>query len=126
MFRTRMMQMLALGSLVLLPASANASGHERTVGPPIALTVQNDNFYDVHVYAMRDGVYESMGMVLSFTTARFEIPERFTTAGADFRLLADPIGGSGVYVSDPILIAPGQGLKLTVQNALDLSTVIVQ
>jgi hypothetical protein len=90
------------------------------------LTVRNDNFYDIHVYALRDGVYESLGMVMSFTTSKFEIPERMTAPGADFRLIADPIGGSGAYVSDPLLVSAGDALEMTVRNELNLSSVITQ
>jgi len=93
---------------------------------PVSLTVTNNNFYDMHIYGWRDGVYQSLGVVNSFSTEKVSVPEFLAAPGADFRLIADPIGGSGVYASAPIVVSPGQTVELRIENSIGLSSVVVR
>jgi len=108
-----------IGLGVVTPGTALAA-------PPVALTVTNDNVYDVHVYGWREGEYHSLGVVRAFSTEKLEVPEYLTAPGGDFRLIADPIGGFGVYASDPLVVSQGATLVMRVENSLNLSTVVIR
>jgi len=92
----------------------------------VPLLVENDNFLDVHIYAVRGGVFHSVGMVQSFTKQEFRLEDAWVGPGDDFRLFADPIGGIGGYLSEPILVDSNQTLLFTVKESLNLSNVTVR
>lgn len=117
----------ALGAL-LLALAVSASAQEAPKTPSgttdrstITLMVENNNFLEVHVYGMRDGYFRSLGTVTGLSKAKLTIPETLTTPGADFRILADPIGGTLSYLTDPIVMGTGQEVELRIQNDLALS-----
>lgn len=118
----------ALGVLFLtLAASASAQETPKKVASKpdkeaIKLVVENNNYLDMHVYGMRDGYYRSLGMVTGLSTAEFTIPESLALPGGDFQILADPIGGTLSYQTDPIVISTSKEIDLLIQNNLALSS----
>jgi len=122
----------ALGAL-LLTLAVSASAQEapkkmadRSVREGIKLVVENNNYLDMHVYGMREGYYRSLGMVTGLSKAEFMIPESLTIPGGDFQILADPIGGTLSYQTDPIVISNGEEIDLLIQNNLALSSVTLR
>ncbi|HSH74396.1 MAG TPA: hypothetical protein VLA09_01735 [Longimicrobiales bacterium] len=88
-------------------------------GQDIVVRVTNNNWLDVHVYcSLEAGPFLSLGIVTSLTSRTFTVPAMRTRAAASLRLKADPIGGSGVYVSPRVLVGPSSEVVLTVQNSL--------
>jgi hypothetical protein len=87
--------------------------------------VENFNWQDITVYAVHLNSRVRLGTVTSMSKARFRLPTRFVSGGADFRLLADPIGGGRAYLSDNIRVRDGQAVAFSVQNMLTLSTVAI-
>lgn len=88
----------------------------------VVVQVKNHNWLDMHVYVSRSGgPLRSLGMVTSMSAAEFRLPAEVAMAGADLRIATDPIGGSGLYVSPTMLVAPGSEIRIVVENALGLS-----
>src|ERR1051326_8971704 len=72
--------------------------------------VQNDNWLDIVVYAVRGGARFRLGQVTSVQSAVFELPSAALGATNSLYLLADPIGRTTAYdmfATDDIMIAPG-------------------
>ncbi len=66
-----------------------------------------------------------MGTVGSFTSRVFTLPPAFLLQSGELRLVADPIGPRGVYVSEPILVNPGDVVEWRVLNNLRLSNIFI-
>jgi hypothetical protein len=131
LFRT-MSRASALGA-ILLTVAVSASAQEapkkaadKTDRNTIKLVVENNNYLDMHVYGMRDGYYRSLGVVTGLSKAELKIPADLTWPGADFQILADPIGGTISYLSDAIVMGTGKELDLTLQNDLALSSFMIR
>ena len=82
--------------------------------------VSNENWLDMHVYLVDGTSQFSLGTVTSQNTEAFDLP-RWTMDRSNIRFLADPIGSGRGYVSDAIVVYPGQDLQFTVANNLRLS-----
>jgi hypothetical protein len=121
-----------LGALFLaLAVSASAQEtpkkpSDKSDGNAIKLMVENNNYLDMHVYGMRDGYYRSLGVVTGLSKAELTIPETLTIPGGTFQILADPIGGTMSYLTDPIILGIGKEVDLTIQNSLELSSFTVR
>ena len=108
--------------LSLTPAGVAA----QSAGDTITVTVANHNWLDMHVYlSQADGVLMPIGIVGSNETAELKM-RRSLFSGTDVRLVADPIGGAGIYVSDPIAVGPDSFLELTLENAMPLSHLVIR
>ena len=124
---------------VLLAAALAASGcahstklasaqKERTFCAKSTATVyvQNDNWLDIVVYAVRGGARFRLGMVTSVQSAVFELPSAALGASSSLSLLADPVGGTTVYdmfATDDIMIAPGHTIiELRLDNIISHSS----
>ncbi|MEJ2678598.1 MAG: hypothetical protein P8174_05910 [Gemmatimonadota bacterium] len=119
--------MMALAVLALLGtmACASAGGRTGTAGPvpgekPIALTVKNQNFADVDVYAFLGDTVERLTTVRSMNTVQVELPGNATIDG-NVQLRVDPIGGLNSFTTDPITVNPGETIHLTVAQSLPMS-----
>lgn len=117
--------LLVAGMLVTSPGSGAAQDKE--AGPAVEIVVTNNAYLDMHIYTVQPGgLLLSVGMVTGLTTQTFPLPRAVVDSREDWRVLADPIGGFGSYLSDPILMTPEDEVDLTIQNNLDMSTVTVQ
>lgn len=113
---------LLLAATALLPMAVAAQEGAQNEPAPLTVHVENHNWLDMHVYASRaGGPLRSLGMVTSMSSGTFRLPEDLAMAGTDLRMVVDPIGGSGIYVSQPLLASPGGEIVITVQNTLALS-----
>jgi hypothetical protein len=89
--------------------------------PTSFVEVTNSNWLDVVVYRVRSGVRWRLGTVRGLSTATFHIPRQDVLSGGGLRLMADPIGSREVYMSERIVVAPGQRVELTVAPRLSHS-----
>jgi hypothetical protein len=92
----------------------------------ITLTVRNDNFQDVNVYAIQDGGFsDHVGMVTGLGTAAFTLsPDLYATGTV--RLVATPIGARGVARSGPLLVTPGNTIDFEIAADMRFSTASVR
>ena len=119
----------SLGGALLLVLAVSASAQdlpknqtEDNARAPIKVKVQNLDYWDMHVYAMRDGYYRSLGLVPGLGTAEFSIPEYMAIPGGDFEILADPVGSNLSYQTGPIEFGNAAELDVILQSNLTLSS----
>ena len=126
--RTIRNQRAALSAMLALAACAPAatrSATSRMPEPGISLTVANQNWLDVTVYALRGASRVRIGQVTGNGTAQLSIPRNLIVAG-QLRLMADPVGSNERYISDPISVDPDQRVQLTVAPAMAMSSYAVR
>jgi hypothetical protein len=124
---------LALGLAAMSPASVRAQTTEKppareevaTRPPRAQLVVESNNWLDVHLYLVRDGMTTSLGFMNGPGKATFELPSIATLPGAPLQFLVVPIGGAESHLTLPVNINSGDVAELTVQNDLSLSSVVV-
>lgn len=117
----------ALASLVAVTAAGCAP--KQRFGPDTwgassapTVTVRNDNWLDVVVYLVRGATRVRLGTVTGTSTQTFRLKEGATVGVSPLRIAADPIGSNRGYVSEPIVLAPGQRLELNVASRISGST----
>lgn len=120
---------VAAGMLVL-PATVAAQQTEQDTEADrpqeVAVRVDNHSWLDMHVYALRsDAPLRSLGIVAAQASRVFHLPADVALAGADLRVVADPVGSTGVYVSDAVLADPESEVFVTLENSLGLSHMTV-
>lgn len=103
-------------------AFANApAGTHGSVG----LVVQNQNFYDMDLYVVSEGLATRIGDVTGNTTAHFTLDPSFFPS-SELRIVATPIGGNGRASSGPLNVAPGQTINFTIASVLRQSTATIR
>ena len=90
----------------------------------IGLTVENQNFLDMDVYAVSDGLATRVGMVTGNSKRTFSLHPSMATR--DLRIVATPIGGNGRASSGNVLVAPGQTIEFRIAPLLRSSSVIIR
>jgi hypothetical protein len=125
---------VAVGLAAVVPGRASSQdtgpapvAHHATksVAPSAVLDVQNNNWLDVHIYMVRDGMLTSLGFMNGPGTAEFDLPSPATVPGADVQLLVLPIGGTMSYLSPTLVISSGDVVDLSIENNLALSSVTI-
>lgn len=116
--------LLAITLLAAAPIGESATQPSRPRVVP--LFVENDNYLDMQVYAVRDGIFHPMGVVQGLSKEDFQLKEEWTGPGGEFRLFADPIGGIGGFMTEPLLVGPDQTIALTIKESINLSSAVVQ
>jgi len=111
-----------LGATMLLAQPAPGAAQN---AKDVQVVATNNAFLDMHVYAVQAGALRSLGMVTGLSKATFKVSGDLTDFDRGFRILVDPIGGMGSYLTDSILVNPGDEIDLTIENNLDLSTFTV-
>jgi len=111
-------------ALVLGACAGRAASPFAGRGPDegIRVEVRNDNYLDVTVYAMPDGVSYRLGDVTGSTSATLEIPPSLVHGAMGVRLLVSPIGAREAYLSEPISAGPGDTIMLRVASVLRMSS----
>jgi hypothetical protein len=115
----------ALGSVSACSRSNNMMAAAGDVVPAnaIGVHVQNDNFLDVDVYVVSEGLPTRLGTVTGNSSANFVIDG--SLASQDLRIVATPIGGNGRASSGPVVASPGQTIDFRVGSMLRNSTVSI-
>jgi hypothetical protein len=109
---------------------ASACSHTQEAGGEVApataigLHVKNDNFLDMDVYAVSDGLATRLGTVTGNSSRNFVLDA--TLAVQDFRIVATPIGGNGRASSGSVSVSPGQTIDFTIGSILRNSTVFIR
>ena len=91
----------------------------------VGLVVQNQNFYDMDVYVVAEGLATRLGTVTGNSKAHFNLNPSFVPTD-QLRLVATPIGGNGRASSGNVLASPGQTIVFTIAPALRQSSVMVK
>ena len=115
---------LTVAALVAVPAAAQTAPEESET-PRTTVRVINDNWNDITVYAVRNGYRRRLGTVTSFTSRVLTLPPTLLIPSDGLRLVADPIGSRGVYVSEPLVVNAGDVVEWTVRNNIRLSNIFI-
>jgi hypothetical protein len=110
----------------MLPACATGGGGASEdpeidalthVPDTVFVVVKNRYRLDVNVYALYMSTRQFLGVVTTNNSSEFAVRGNVATSN-NFRVLADPIGASGSYVTDEILVRKGDVVEVTVQDPL--------
>jgi hypothetical protein len=112
----------ALVAAVGLGACAPLSQGAETMDKRTTLIVENNNWADMTVYLVRDGMQSRVGSVPSLSRSRFVLSDALVGGLGEIRLLADPIGSSQRFLSQPIHVLPGQQVQFRLENNVQLSS----
>jgi len=122
--------LLILAGIALVAPGCSSSA--RPANGPLPRDVQttvrvsNQNWSDMVVYALSNGLRVRLGTVTSMSTRRLAVPKHLLTASGEFRLAADPIGAPQGFVTQPIQVYPGSRIEFTIQNNLPISSYSVR
>src|SRR5262245_6621055 len=100
---------------------AQASGPAGMEAGKTELLVENNNWQDMALYVIRSGTRVRVGTVSSFARARIPLSDAVIGSG-EIQLLADPIGSSRRFLSEPIIVQPGQRVQFRLENNLAVSS----
>lgn len=89
----------------------------------IGVHVQNDNFLDMDVYAVSEGLATRLGTVSGNGSRTFVLDA--TLAAQDLRIVAAPIGGNGRAGTGPIVVSPGQTIDFRIGTLMRNSSVSI-
>lgn len=114
-------------ALLALLVAGCASAEERRAAAsagPVSVEVTNHNYLDANVYAVGSSQTIRLGTVTTNSTQTFEVPRGLPLSGG-LRFLVDPIGSREAYLSDDVLVSPGDVVSLLIQSSLGLSSTSV-
>ena len=118
-----------IAATATIPA-ASACSHTREAGGEVApasaigLHVKNENFLDMDVYAVSDGLATRLGTVTGNGSRNFVLDG--SLAVQDFRIVATPIGGNGRASTGAVSVSPGQTIEFTIGSTLRNSSVFIR
>src|SRR5207245_1646112 len=101
----------ALSSLSACSRANQAAG-EVAPASAIGLQVKNENFLDMDVYAVSQGLATRVGTVTGNSSRTFVLDQ--SVAAQDLRIVATPIGGNGRASSGTVTVSPGQTIQFTI------------
>jgi len=102
----------------------NEAGGELAPATSIGLQVKNQNFYDMDVYAVSQGLATRVGTVTGNSTRTFMLHP--SLASQDLRIVATPIGGNGRASSGLVQAGEGQTIVFTIGSTLRNSSVLIR
>ena len=100
------------------------AGGEVAPANSVGLRVSNQNFLDMDVYAVSQGISTRLGTVTGSSTRTFILPPSYATQ--DLQIVAAPIGGTGRATTGPIAVSAGQTIDFRVGSVLTNSTVFIR
>jgi len=78
------------------------------------LSVENQGFYDMTVYAVVNGQRNRLGIAPGNHTTELTVPAYLLNGVAQLRFVCDPIGGGRTPVSEEINVNPGDQLVMII------------
>jgi hypothetical protein len=104
---------IALAALL----AACSSHHVQRADPRsmrTTITVENQDFYDMTVYAVVNGQRDRLGIAPGNHTTELTIPSYLLNGVAQLRFVCDPIGGGRTPVTEEITVNPGDQLMMII------------
>lgn len=88
----------------------------------VQVRVENENWADMRIYAVRAGTERRLGRVTSLDTRSFEVPRTLMDGAIDLRLVARGLASAETTTAGPIHVNPGDVVVWNLKNDLDLSS----
>lgn len=107
-------------------------GKGKTPAPEVAasqgfdLTVHNRHYLDVNLFIQHDGQTSRLTTVTGSSAVTVPVPAWMIGKGGLVRLVAEPIGENSQYVTDDLILQPGETVTLNVENAIARSNYSVR
>ena len=125
----REFRVMVTASLLALGVAGCRSGSPFQANGPtpsgaVTLDVRNDNFADMDVYVVSEGLASLVGTVNGMSKASFILDPTFFPS-SDLRVVATPIGGNGRAASDRLIVPPGHTIDFTIGAVARESRAIV-
>lgn len=116
-----------IGALMLMAACAPMAKNGTVIAPSPAvyLTVDNQNYLDASIYAVRGASRLRLGQVSGNGSAQLKIPAN-AIVGGQVRLMADAIGSNERFVTDYISVDPDQRVQLILAPAMRMSSYAIR
>ena len=106
-----------------IPVGRNERAQDR-VGEPVTVRVTNNNWLDMRIYVVETAIGRRrwrLGEVTSFSTARFEIPDRLGADLGSLILVAEAIGSRQRRFTDRLQTWSGALVDWNIEARLNLS-----
>ncbi|HEX7335761.1 MAG TPA: hypothetical protein VF252_01030 [Gemmatimonadales bacterium] len=100
------------------PAPVEADG--------FSLVLNNRHLLDVNVFVQHDGQSDRVATVVASTSRTMVLPTWMLGQSKAIRLIAEPIGEETRYVTDILVVQPGQMVELNVEGSLARSNYSIQ
>lgn len=91
----------------------------------VNLVVKNQNFYDMDLYVVSEGLATRIGDVTGNNTQSFVLDPSFFPSN-ELRIIATPVGGNGRASSGALNVSPGQTITFTIASVLRQSSATVR
>ncbi len=115
----------ALAAVATLGACApmtKTSGADALGGDQSELVVENNNWQDMALYVLKNGTRWRIGSVPSLGKGRFHLSNAMIGGNGEIQLVADPLGSSRRFVTERIVVLPGQHVSFRLENNLAISS----
>lgn len=113
-------------ALLTLPLIAAHLPTETEEASGVSVVAINHNWADLRIYVVAEASQQRLGVVRSFSTEEFEVPKVLLSPRYEIRLAAEAIGSSDRFVSQRILVTPGETIEWHLENQLVHSSVRVR
>jgi hypothetical protein len=126
---------MASGVLMLGLLLASCLGPRQKLGEdagpgPLAdgfeLTLNNRHWLDINVFVQHDGEASRVTTVTASSSQSLILPLWLLGESKIVRIIAEPVGEEGSYVTDQLRVDPGQSVELNVESVLSKSSYSVQ
>ena len=111
MMNLRTFGLVLLGGVVTACAATTRGGS--AVREETTVTVDNQSFYDMNIYASR-GQRVRLGTARGKSKTVFTIPSSLVGGSPMLRFIADPVGSARASVSEEISVSEGDSIGLTI------------
>lgn len=120
-YLTRAAFAVAIGLGACAPMTRSTQVEDRPTDRS-TMVVENNNWSDMTVYILRDGIRTRLGSVPSMGRSSFKLTSALVGGTGELRVLADPMGSAQKWMSQPLLIVPGSQVIFRLENNVQLST----
>ena len=129
MTRSLFLAGLALAGVCVVGCGRSARTYQTSAGAvaaegAITVRVQNENFADMNVYVVSEGLATRLGTVTGLTSSTFTLDPSFAPS-SELRIVATPIGGNGRASSGALVVQPGQTIDFRIASILRQSSASV-
>lgn len=95
-------------------SSAPTDDSTAAVPPRATVRVENQRYLNVDVYAVYEGQRVRLGTVTGESTQVFALPTAYVDPAKSIRILALPVGGNAVPISEEVHVYPGDELNVVI------------
>lgn len=118
--------------LITIVLALGCRGPRQNVGPAPAeadgfsLILRSSHLLDVNIFVLHDGQADRVAMVPSSSSSAVVLPRWMLGQSNTIRLIAEPVGDNSRYMTDILLVRPGQIVEFNVEGSLDRSSYSIQ